>query len=126
MNLKTKSSTVQRAAKMLLVCGGLTLTGTVYSQNHTPRQEMQAVMIKASGRVTSSDGEPIIGASVIVKGKGTGTITDLDGNFSLNVPSGTTLTISYIGDFQSVLPGLFAYGNGDVRFSNFKYQTLSK
>lgn len=97
MNLKTKSSTVQRAAKMLLVCGGLTLTGTVYSQNHTPRQEMQAVMIKASGRVTSSDGEPIIGASVIVKGKGTGTITDLDGNFSLNVPSGTTLTISYIG-----------------------------
>lgn len=31
-----------------------------------------------------------------------------------------------LGDFQSVLPGLFAYGNGDVRFSNFKYQTLSK
>ena len=52
---------------------------------------------KISGVVTDDKGEPIIGANVIVKGTTNGTITDLDGNFSLEAPDGSTLTISYIG-----------------------------
>ena len=53
-----------------------------------------------SGKVLSAeDGEPIIGASVIVKGNtSTGTITGVDGGFTINVPGGsTTLVISYVG-----------------------------
>ncbi|MDR1500685.1 MAG: TonB-dependent receptor [Tannerellaceae bacterium] len=52
-----------------------------------------------SGVVTSADdGEPIIGASVLVKGTTVGTITDLDGAFSLNAPTDArTLTVSFVG-----------------------------
>ena len=51
-----------------------------------------------SGKVTSSeDGSPVIGASIKVVGTNTGTVTDIDGNFSLNAPAGAKLEISYIG-----------------------------
>ena len=51
-----------------------------------------------SGKVTSSeDGSPVIGASVKIAGTKTGTVTDVDGNFSLNAPAGAKLEISYIG-----------------------------
>ena len=40
---------------------------------------------------------PIIGANVVVKGSTTGTITDMDGNFTLEVPDQATLLVSYIG-----------------------------
>lgn len=51
---------------------------------------------RIKGEVTDGK-EPIIGASVIVKGKNQGTVTDIDGNFVLNVDPGTPLTISYVG-----------------------------
>ena len=51
----------------------------------------------AKGRITDQDGEPIVGASVVQKGTKNTTITDLDGNFSLNVPPGSVLVVSYIG-----------------------------
>ena len=51
-----------------------------------------------SGKVVDQAGIPIIGASVIVVGNSTiGTVTDLDGNYSLNVPAGATLSVSFIG-----------------------------
>ena len=51
-----------------------------------------------SGTVTSGDdGEPVVGAAVKVDGTNTGTVTDIDGHFSLNVPAGAKLTISYLG-----------------------------
>lgn len=53
---------------------------------------------KVSGTVVSQeDGQPVIGASVLVQGTSTGTTTDIDGKFSLDVPSGKKLVISYIG-----------------------------
>lgn len=51
---------------------------------------------KITGVVTDTNGEPVIGASVMVKGTTNGTITDFDGNFTLNTTSGT-LVITYIG-----------------------------
>lgn len=52
----------------------------------------------ATGLVKDKTGEPIIGANVLVKGTTNGTITDLDGKFSItNVPNGSTLVASYIG-----------------------------
>ena len=47
--------------------------------------------------VASENGEPVIGASIKVAGTNTGTVTDVDGNFSLNVPAGSKLEITYIG-----------------------------
>ena len=53
--------------------------------------------IKVSGQVVDQDGEPLIGATVKVKGAQTGAITDYDGNFSLNAASDATLVVSYVG-----------------------------
>lgn len=52
---------------------------------------------KITGTVVDATGEPIVGASVIQKGTSNGTITDIDGKFTLNVPSGSTVVVSYIG-----------------------------
>lgn len=54
---------------------------------------------KVTGRVIDSDfGEPLIGVTVIVKGTSVGTVTDIDGFYSINIPIGTKqLTYSYIG-----------------------------
>ena len=49
------------------------------------------------GHVKDATGEPVIGASVLIDGTGTGAVTDLDGNFTVNVKPGQKLTISYIG-----------------------------
>ena len=52
----------------------------------------------ASGTVADETGEPLIGATVMVKGTSNGNSTDVDGNFSLNnVKDGATLVISYVG-----------------------------
>lgn len=52
-----------------------------------------------------SSGEPVIGASVVVKGNNTmGTITDFDGNFMLDVPAKSVLVISYIGYVTQEVP----------------------
>lgn len=62
-------------------------------------QSVQTVQqqIKVSGTVSDAMG-PVIGVSVVEKGNtSNGTITDVNGNFSLSVPSGATLLISYIG-----------------------------
>lgn len=53
---------------------------------------------KCTGHGYRSNGEPIIGASIVVKGTTNGTITDFDGKFTLsNVPEKGIITITYIG-----------------------------
>ena len=66
--------------------------------------DVQAVMQTSvvKGRILDSTGEPIIGASIIEKGTTNGTITDIDGNFSLSVSSSKAiLVVSYLG-YKSV------------------------
>lgn len=53
--------------------------------------------LKITGNVVDTQGEPIIGASVVVKGTSNGTITDFEGNFQLNTEKKGSLVISYIG-----------------------------
>lgn len=61
--------------------------------------------IKATGTIIEkSTGEPVIGASILEEGTTNGTVTDFDGNFELNVASGATLNISYIGFKSQSLP----------------------
>ena len=57
----------------------------------------QAQTIKVSGQVVDQEGEPLIGATVKVKGATTGSITDFDGNFTIDAPANGTLVVSYVG-----------------------------
>lgn len=52
---------------------------------------------RVTGRVRGADGEPLPGATILVKGTGTGVVTDMDGRFVIDVPARATLTISYVG-----------------------------
>ena len=52
---------------------------------------------KVSGTVLDATGEPLIGVSILETGTSNGVVTDIDGNFTLTVKQGATLTISYIG-----------------------------
>ncbi len=80
--------------KLLLFLALFLCSVTAWAQNR----------VNVSGTVTmATDNAPIIGASVLVKGTSTGTITDLDGNFRLEATSDATLVISYVGcDTQEV------------------------
>lgn len=57
-----------------------------------------------SGSVKSADGEPIIGANVVVKGTTNGAVTDLEGNFNLVVTAGAVLQVSFIGYVAQEIP----------------------
>ena len=59
------------------------------------RSTQQAKTI--TGKVVDATGEPIIGASVLVQGSGTGAVTDINGKFSVEAPAGSTLVVSFIG-----------------------------
>lgn len=65
------------------------------SVSSQPAVAQQTAKIK--GTILDQNGEPIIGANVLVKGTTNGTITDFDGNYELDAPVGSTLTISFIG-----------------------------
>ena len=63
--------------------------------------------VKIKGKVCAADGEPLIGASIMVKGTSTGVITDMDGQFTMEIPTpGTVLVASYLGfvdqEFEAV------------------------
>lgn len=58
-----------------------------------------------SGQVIDETKEPLIGASILIKGTSIGTITDIDGNYTLNIPKGATeLVFSYVGYESQTLP----------------------
>lgn len=86
--------------KTALLMGALTLLGLGYSSNANAAGvplEFQQATKRITGTVVDAQG-PVIGASVVEKGAtNNGTVTDFDGNFSLNVNPGATIVISYIG-----------------------------
>ena len=86
-------------AKKTALFVGLCLFGMVSAQQASAATENVASVQQTkqvSGHVTDSQG-PLIGATVMEKGTNNGTVTDYEGNFSLNVQPGTTLVISYVG-----------------------------
>ena len=65
---------------------------------------MVSAQTKITGTVIAQeDGQPVIGATIMVQGSKTGTATDLDGHFTLTVPSGKKIQVSYIGMKTQVL-----------------------
>lgn len=63
-----------------------------------------SAQVQVRGTVIDEAGEPIIGATVLVKGTNHGTVTDADGNFSLTAPAGGTLVVSYVGYTTKEVP----------------------
>ena len=59
---------------------------------------------KVTGRVVDSTGEPLIGATVLVEGTTNGTVTDIDGNYTLNTTANAKLVFSYIGYAAQTIP----------------------
>lgn len=73
--------------KFVLLFAATLLTGSISAWSQS-----------VSGKVTSgSDGTPLPGVSILVKGTNTGTTTDIDGSYSINAGANTTLTFSFIG-----------------------------
>lgn len=95
-------SATNRELKQLLE-GELSKLGLKYAVSGnkiivTPVAEAPSVQPKkVIGKVVDTNGEPIIGATILEQGTSNGTVTDFNGNFSLNVTSGSILEISYIG-----------------------------
>lgn len=83
----------------ILACGmfatALVLVGVPQKAHAQAATEAAAATI--TGTVTDSAGEPLIGATVAVKGTTNATSCDIDGNFSLRAAQGSTLTVSYVG-----------------------------
>lgn len=63
----------------------------------TEKVKLTTLQKKITGKITDSEGEPIIGANISIKGTSQGVITDLQGTFMLEVPESAILQISYIG-----------------------------
>lgn len=91
--LKTTGYTYQVIDRQVLINAGTESTAEVAQQGK-----------EVKGVVTDSNGEPIIGANVVVKGTTNGTITDLDGKFTMNVPGNAILQISFIGYIMQEVP----------------------
>ncbi len=86
----------------LVCCSGLNAVnnydaGDVSSVPNVPGITHVTQKENITGRVVDANGEPIIGANVLVKGKNTGSITDLDGRFSVAAAPGDVLAVTFVG-----------------------------
>jgi TonB-linked SusC/RagA family outer membrane protein len=81
-----KSDSRHQLQRLFLLFLFLLFNGVLYAQEQ-----------KIRGNVIDQSGQPVIGATVLEHGTNNGTVTDVDGNFTITVKEGTTLTVSYIG-----------------------------
>ena len=83
------------------ILDGQSVTYEIKGKNVVVRSTTSTVTIgqkkTVKGQVVDAAGIPVIGANIVAKGTTNGTITDIDGNFSLEVTEGTILAVSYIG-----------------------------
>lgn len=80
-----------------LCMGALSVSAASTEATGSSYSVQQANVKQVSGQVLDENGEPIIGATVTLKGTKTAVPTDVDGNFSLKAPAGSKLVITYLG-----------------------------
>jgi hypothetical protein len=78
---------------VLLIISRQFVLAAFFSSNATPNSEA----INLEGKITGLKGESIPGVNVLIKGSATGTISDIEGNYSLSAPEDGTLVFSFIG-----------------------------
>lgn len=92
-NINFLRKTLSLGICLLLFDVGYSVPAFAESARITVNQQNQQI----KGSVKDANGEALIGVSIMLKGATTGTITDLDGNFTLSAPENSTLLFSYIG-----------------------------
>ncbi|WP_240052035.1 STN domain-containing protein, partial [Bacteroides salyersiae] len=113
VSIKVKNAPVHNVLNQLLKGTNISYSTEgsyiILSQNKSqtdkdePMQEVKEVII--TGKIIDALGEPLIGVNVVLKGSTAGTISDIDGNYSLKVPEGKgEIQFSYIGYRNVVLP----------------------
>ena len=88
------------SANMLLLVALLLSTATNAWAAATPftfNAKVTTIEKSVSGTVTDSNGEPLVGVSVVIKGTGKGTLSDVNGNYKLTVEKGDVLVFSFVG-----------------------------
>lgn len=84
--------------KPILLCGLLaTAMVTFRPMEITAQATVSTTAVNVSGDVVDSTGEPLIGATIMVKGTSTGTVTDIDGHYTIKAEIGSTLIVRYVG-----------------------------
>lgn len=96
MKLKTYFKNSKNMAVALMSLGLFAVMPADAWANVADTQAVQQTQ-KVTGRVKDAQGEPVIGATVKVKNQASGTVTDFDGNYSIEAAKGSTLVFSYIG-----------------------------
>ncbi len=84
----------------LILLGLLALTPATYAEDNGNADQMSMTQpgnITVKGKIVDENGNPLPGATILQKGTTNGATSDLDGNFSLTVPSDATLAISFVG-----------------------------
>lgn len=96
--MKHLFSSITKQMMLPVIVGGI-LIGWPESVSAQAKSEVTATQMKTiQGKVSDSQGEPLIGASVIAKGTNNGVTTDIDGNFRISgVAVGSKITVSYVG-----------------------------
>ncbi len=108
MNVINLHSKALQHALCMMMAASLTSVAMPALAAGMPQEVQQSGTVK--GVVLDATGEPVIGATVKVQGSNAGAITDIDGNFSVNAPAGSTLEISYVGYLTQTVKA----GNGPV------------
>jgi TonB-linked SusC/RagA family outer membrane protein len=110
MELKLQSSKIILACVWLITLGLSASPHRLIAKTEDPLKvnfsivDLTAVRQPVSGIVTDEKGAPLPGATVRVKGTTTGTVSDIDGKFSLDVDAGAVLQISYLGYILQEIP----------------------
>lgn len=86
-----------RLGVVLALALGTVVSAEAKKTNANAYQDVNGPALTVSGVITDANGEPLPGASVMIKGSTTGTVTDLDGKYTLSAKQGQTLVVSYIG-----------------------------
>lgn len=89
--------TASRKALLMMIMASAPAIQAAAATEVSPASTIQQQVGKVQGTVVDDNGEPVIGATIKVKGAKGGTITDLDGHFVIDASKGATLEVSYIG-----------------------------
>lgn len=102
VNIVAKQETVPEILKTILANSGLTFR--ILDNNLIAIGYQTQAIEKVTGTVSDSTGHPLVGVTIQVKGSDVGTVTDANGNFSIDAPENSTLMISYIGYQTKEIP----------------------
>lgn len=93
MNVNAKKAALVAGVCLSAMVAGAPQAFAVSVETYQTAQQAKTV----TGTVVDESGIPIIGANILEKGTTNGVVTDIDGNFSLNIGKGSIITVPYIG-----------------------------